>query len=598
MKKLLLYSLAGLLAPVSVFAQNPTVRDLDFDVQHAHILVFDVDMDGDMDILISGDSDRRVVQLFKNDGFGTFTKEPSPFKALGMASMDIGDIDGDGNPDVIQSGFTDDENAPIYVGIMRSNAEGVFAEDQALTAALPKLAPTSGFADLNNDGYTDVYVFGNNAAGKSKIFFNNRQGGFTESAQFENYSFLDPHVSVVDFDNDGDMDLFINTFDIVNDTRLARMFVNENGTFTERNLNIIEKSYGSATWGDFDADGDMDLLLNGDGGFTSGEESNYVYRLYRNDAGIFTEAATFRTYRQISVGGGGRFADWDNDGDLDVIVTGWSPDETRQATAIFLNNNGTFALSPVSPNLPGFSESHVEVGHFNMNLDNAIDMVLTGFSGNTFNNTALNKRATVIITNASSATNNAPGAPATAQATTTGNTTTLTWGAGTDDKTPATGLTYNIYVRNQTTGRYFMTPLADLETGTPYIHKIGNVQSNRSWRLMDLPVGEYIWGVQAVDNGFLASGFATGNFTIAPTSLNKNTIIADMQVFPNPAKGEFTVRFDKGFYNITVFGVDGREVNTTLATRETRLTLAPGVYVVRATSTDGSSTAVKRVIIN
>jgi hypothetical protein len=562
-------------------------------------------MDGDMDILISGDSDRRVVQLFLNDGFGNFTKADSPFKALGMAAMDIGDIDGDGNPDIIQSGFTDDGENPVYVGVLRSNAEGVFAEDQAITALLPKLAPTSGFADLNNDGYTDIYVFGNNSIGKSKIFFNDKQGGFTESAQFNDYNFLDPHVSVVDFDNDADMDLFVTTYNETitgTDTlrmRFARMFENNDGIFTERNLNLVAKSYGSATWGDYDGDGDMDLLLNGDGGFNSGEESNYIYRLYRNDAGVFTEAATFSTYRQISVGGGGRFADWDNDGDLDIIVTGWSPDEGRQATAIFINNNGTFTASPLNPNLPGFSESHMEVSHFSdVSIDNNVDMVLTGFSGNTFNNTTLNRRATVVVKNPSTVNNEAPGAPATAQASTTGNITTLTWGAGTDDKTPAAGLTYNIYVHNQTTGRYFMSPLSDLETGAPYIYKMGNVQSNRTWNLMDLPEGNYIWGVQSVDNGFLASGFATGNFVIGPTSLNRNTISAEMAVFPNPAKGEFMVRFDKGSYDITVFAIDGREISRTAATRESRFLLAPGVYILRATSTDGSATAVRRVVIN
>ncbi|MCW3113199.1 MAG: hypothetical protein JWR18_1595 [Segetibacter sp.] len=186
-------------------AQTFTVTNLNFPVQNADIGAVDIDKDGDIDLLIAGDNSGRFVQLFKNDGSGNYTLATSPFAAVGLASLDFGDVDGDGNLDVIESGFAASPLAKLY----KSNALGEFAE--VTPAPFQQIAPTSGFADLNNDGYLDVYVFGNHDIGDSraKIYFNNKTGGFTESAQFNNFKFIDPLVTVVDYDNDKDLDLFV-----------------------------------------------------------------------------------------------------------------------------------------------------------------------------------------------------------------------------------------------------------------------------------------------------------------------------------------------------------------------------------------------------
>ena len=64
----------------------------------------------------------------------------------------------------------------------------------------------------------------------------------------------------------------------------CKIFINNlfGGFTVSAQANIIQKGWGSATWFDVDADGNLDLLLNGDGG-ADGEASSDVYRLYKNN---------------------------------------------------------------------------------------------------------------------------------------------------------------------------------------------------------------------------------------------------------------------------------------------------------------------------
>lgn len=595
--KIILIASMSLLTCFGTMAQD-TFYDLDFDVQKSDISVVDIDADGDRDILIIGENpDGRFSQLYLNDGGFTFTPAESPFAGAALSTVDWGDVDGDGNLDAVQSGFAVDS---IVTNLFRSNAEGVFAIDNAL-GDFVRLSPTMGMADLNNDGYTDVYVFGNHDLGsKPQLYFNDKEGGFTADAQFDDYEFIDPQVSEVDIDNDGDLDFFVLAgYEVGIDARFARIFLNDRGVFTVSDPKITAKGFGHAEWGDYDSDGDLDLLLNGDGFVNSGEDNDHIVRLYENDGGELSAVTTFTTYRQSNIGDGTRFADWDNDGDLDVIITGWNQDAGRQATAIFLNDGGTFTEHEANASLPGVSESSVEVG--DLDNDGDLDMIIGGYSGNNFDGegSAYNKNVSIIIENTTAGTNEAPAAPANQTATSAGRNVTFSWDEAIDDKTASESLTYNFFLVNAD-GQYFYYPLADTATGYLKIQEKGNVQLNNSWTVRDLPYGEYRWGVQAIDNSFAGSEFAKSTFQhVEGGPLSVISANGKPLVYPNPVSGPLSIHVTQDLLNFSVIAIDGKLIRSQHFEKQSsnvQLNLKAGVYLIKARYADGRLTTDKIIV--
>ncbi len=481
-----------------------TVKDLGQNIKNGHISAVDIDGDGDLDLLVGGEEGGSSVQLYLNDGAGNYTVKTSPLIALYRPSFDWNDINQDGIPDLITNGF-----GP-FAGIFTNDGTGTLT---ASPISLPQTAPSCGFADFNNDGYLDIFVFGNDDKGKSKILFSNKVGSFTESNQFDSYRFVDPHVSVVDVDGDKDLDLFVTAgYETGVDARFSKLFKNNNGVFTEITIvGLFPKGPGSSTWGDYNGDGLPDLLLNGDGYVNSGEDA-HNYRLFKNNGdGTFTVAQTFGPYRQNFTGGGGAFLDWDNDGDLDIVVTGYNG--TRQATDIYINNNGVFTAYANNAAIPGSSEGSVEVA--DANGDGQLDLFISGYSGNDWDGpgSAFNRNIAVLALNPNNNANAAPTSPTNLAVS--GNATQLnfSWSAATDATTPQASLTYNFYLKDAN-GKWFYTPLSDVATGKTKTAKIGNVQYNKGWFVKDLPAGTYTWGVQAIDNSFVGSVFVTKTFTI------------------------------------------------------------------------------------
>lgn len=557
------------------------IIDLGTSVQHGDITVADTDADGDLDIVVSGDENGvKKLGYFINEGSMTFSEQTNTAFVPVSHTAEFGwaDYDLDGDLDAIESGWKADG---AFAGVFSNDGSGTFS---LTSVEVPQVAPTSGWGNFNNDAYPDMYVFGN-GAGTCKLFFNNGDGTFTENTPFENFNWVDPEASLVDYDNDGDVDIFITGWDDVNATRYSKIFVNTDGSFAEQDLGLLEKGYGSATWGDYDNDGDPDLLLNGDGGAGSGEESSDIYRLYKNTGGAFSEAATFSTFRQISVGDGGRFADWDNDGDLDIIVSGWSGNLGRQAVAIFTNEGGdTFSeLTAATGDIPGVSESSIEVADLDNDMD--LDLLISGFSGNQGAPNTYDRNINIIYTNAASTPNTAPMAPTGLSASVEGSDVTLSWNPASDNQTASLGLNYNFYIKNQSSGEWVVFPNADISTGKRMVTGLGNAYQNTEWIVKNLPDGTYQWSVQAIDAGYAGSEFATaGSFQVGSTSVEQ-VQTEKLNVYPNPVRnGRVFVNANaEEIKSAELIALDGRIVKTFMP-RQNQLNVSEigeGVYILR-----------------
>ena len=235
--------------------------------------------------------------------------------------------------------------------------------------------------------------------------------------------------------------------------RISKIYRNDSGNFIDINSGLIGVSKGSAKWGDYDNDGDLDIFLTGvtDQTYTT---EDYTSNLYRNDSGTFVE----RIY-DIEDGGEGTTAwgDYDNDGDLDLAVI-------------------------------GICDEH---------------WVNTGNGSEQYTDQGLN-----IYENIVPSLNNLPSIPLNLSSSVNGSDVTLSWGKSTDNETPQNGLSYNLFVGSISQSQDIMPSMSDISTGHRKVAAIGNVGQNTSWDIKDLPSGAYFWSVQAVDNSYAGSEFA------------------------------------------------------------------------------------------
>ena len=150
----------------------------------------DIDGDGDLDLLVVGD----VTRLFLNDGLGTHTEAPGMLPSSeGAARMATGDVDGDGDTDVVL--------ATIHIDMLLSN-DG--AGNLAPSTGLPALDEKTGFAeleDVDGDGDLDYLAIG----GRYLLFEGNGAGAFAPPEMIGEGKAFDP--ALIDLEHDGDLDI-------------------------------------------------------------------------------------------------------------------------------------------------------------------------------------------------------------------------------------------------------------------------------------------------------------------------------------------------------------------------------------------------------
>ncbi|MEI6456227.1 MAG: T9SS type A sorting domain-containing protein [bacterium] len=179
--------------------------------------------------------------------------------------------------------------------------------------------------------------------------------------------FQDCATSWGDFDKDGDLDLVISGI-LDSGSPVTRIYRNNSGQFDEMGANLPSLYGGSVAWGDYDNDNDLDLLLSGTDYYGEG-----ATLLYRNDNGSFHSVDI--TVTGVALGEAA-WIDYNNDSWLDIIVTGDTLYDTP-VTRLFKNNgNGTFTSIP-APFFPSMN-SFVAIGDYNN--DGWQDVLLAGYS--------------------------------------------------------------------------------------------------------------------------------------------------------------------------------------------------------------------------
>lgn len=313
-----------------------------------------VDMNGDyLDDIVTVDADNLNIHYqqigggFSENNIATTTADDVP-----SWSISAGDFNKDGFNDLLYGGgagasfIASNETGTAYT--VTSNPEYIFSQ-------------RSNFVDINNDGHLDAFVchdvdpnvyYLNNGTDNTLVY---NQGGLGDAPTGGNYA-----STWIDYDNDGDVDLFLakcNGGGAAASARFNELHRNNgDGTFTD--VSVISGLYDpiqtwSSAWGDYDNDGDLDVFVgassfidgqhklmtnNNDGTFTdstngcgldtfNGTSTEHITHDFNNDGylDIFTASNTIMlnnqdlTFSAVDVGFSvGAIGDLNNDGFLDV----------------------------------------------------------------------------------------------------------------------------------------------------------------------------------------------------------------------------------------------------------------------------------------
>ena len=374
------------LGPLLIFGQsftkiddpnNPVVTT-NLDLNYSGAAWIDYDGDGDLDLFTT------KTFLFRNEGDGNFTLL---FTKIGMNmtpqlsnGISWGDYDNDGDPDAAAAG----KPSLIY---RNEGSDSFLTVDQSpLAIGEDNRGWASAWGDYDNDGFIDIIFthpqgFLGNPALPCLFFHNEGDGRFRKVTGYYFTDNLEPYTVATwyDFDQDGDIDLFIgsgpangsgardflfrnmltetgsadfvriddleigtdlqdgqvwNFIDYDNDGdydafvtnyggAIDHFYRNDDGNYVSvTNALTISGQHLANTWGDVDNDGDLDVVVDGEQGT----------KFYRNDSGTFVEETTGFTLTGSPRGA--VFGDYDNDGDLDLFVSG-----TGNSKGLFRNDN-------------------------------------------------------------------------------------------------------------------------------------------------------------------------------------------------------------------------------------------------------------------
>ena len=306
-----------------------------------------------------------------------------------------GDYDNDGLADLYVA------NSRQVGELYRNNNGSLEWVSSAQPSKDDLVAQSASWADFNNDGYLDLFVA---VLGKNMLYRNNGGTDFTVVTAAEVGEWIDEVASSSggfwsDYDKDGDQDLFVTSITEDTPNRLYHNQYMETGsaTFIDRTdagLSGNSRSM-SASWGDYDNDGYLDLFVANEDSKSNPEGLNWLYR--NQGPPSYSFSLQNSSIGPIATSGGrsntSAWGDIDNDGDLDLFTTrdgttiaGTYPDQTKadgsNRFAIFLNDQGRFEEPPIG-NYVEYISGLKGISWSDFNNDGYADMFLADAIGNT-----------------------------------------------------------------------------------------------------------------------------------------------------------------------------------------------------------------------
>ena len=440
------------------------------------------------------------------------------------SKMASGDFDKDGLTDLILLGCNGGSGSLCTSRVTKiyTNNGTSLVENQAWQENLENLTRGSiSLGDVDNNGYLDLVLMGCTVAGGgidpctdriTKVYTNNGTS-FVENQTWEgNLLDLDwGSASLGDIDNDGDLDLII-MGQGVSRTPHTKVYTNNGTSFVENQTwenNLHTVTMTSLSLADYDNDGWMDILLMG---------LVDSFRLYRNNRTSFIKNQTDildGEDRFVAIYDGSvAFGDYDNDGWLDLIGNGHEEYTTLYVFNTSSGNYTDYVDDPEGQVLSLYFGSYIFWIDLDLDLD--LDLIETGYGGG-----GGGWFQAKIYTNNISTKNTLPGPPTDFSNNFSNGQLTLSWGNASDNETPQAGLYYNLRVGLTSGGHEIVSGVFGGGDDNGYF---GNMMQRKSITLNrpDLEGQTIYWAVQTIDTGLAKSEWSEEQIYVIGDACTEN----------------------------------------------------------------------------
>jgi len=312
----------------------------------------DFNNDNNLDLVVMGTTNdsEAATELYTNNGTtlkynSTWTTDVTR-KQTG--SIAVGDIDLDGDVDMVLCGADESDGSGTQTNVY-INSGSAFSESTSWQGNLTQMYNGDIIlGDLNNDTYLDLFMIGTDEDSNqiAEVYISNGTGfnyNVTFSSNLRTYQSgsYQPYATFVDMDNDNDLDLVVQG--------------NVGGTGFDVYFNNVTHLVYNASWtsgltiqngplypGDYNNDGTVDILS------VSTDSATQEIILYNNTGNSLVVDVVYDKLLTNVGSGSGFFMDVDNDNNLDMITSGTTTGTTKSA-AVYLNKRSSNNNAPIAP---------------------------------------------------------------------------------------------------------------------------------------------------------------------------------------------------------------------------------------------------------